>query len=342
MIDQNIRNPLSTSSVDGYIDISVEEAWTFLNDTSNGIQIPIDVRTDNEWISDHIDTPSPENPKHHNYNEWGDPDILNQFLTTYQGKEIIVYCRSGGRSVSASNILVDNNFNGIIYNMVGGITAWRSAGLPTTPNRIPDKPTIEGPSQGSPGENIEFTVSTHDLDEDNLFYRINWSDGSDEQLIGPYQSGENVKINHTWTEIGIYPIHVKARDTYNYESDWSVFEFSVSKTELEISEIRGGFGTVSIDIKNTGDFVAEEVSSMITVKGGLFSKINLTHTCAGCSVCGNTLDPGEIKTESTRESGLLLGIGTIEVNVSAWAKNAEEVKVQLNGIIIGLLVLISD
>ena len=46
-----------------YFDINVNEAWNLLNDTSNGIQIPIDVRTNNEWKSEHILTPKPENPK---------------------------------------------------------------------------------------------------------------------------------------------------------------------------------------------------------------------------------------------------------------------------------------
>jgi len=41
--------------------------------------------------------------------------------------EILVYCRSGVRSATASQILVDNGFTSI-YNMLGGITAWRNEG----------------------------------------------------------------------------------------------------------------------------------------------------------------------------------------------------------------------
>lgn len=44
-------------------------------------------------------------------------------------KPIIVYCKSGGRSSSAAGKLVDEGFT--VYNVVGGITAWYSAGLPT-------------------------------------------------------------------------------------------------------------------------------------------------------------------------------------------------------------------
>ena len=50
---------------ESYTNITVEQAWNFLTNTSNGIQIPIDVRYDNEWAVEHIDTPAPENPRHH-------------------------------------------------------------------------------------------------------------------------------------------------------------------------------------------------------------------------------------------------------------------------------------
>jgi len=48
-------------------------------------------------------------------------------LASYNDSEIIVYCRSGSRSLQASNTLVANNFSKI-FNMLGGITAWIDAG----------------------------------------------------------------------------------------------------------------------------------------------------------------------------------------------------------------------
>ncbi|MFW9950039.1 MAG: rhodanese-like domain-containing protein [Candidatus Thorarchaeota archaeon] len=48
-------------------------------------------------------------------------------LASYNDTEIIVYCRSGSRSLQASNILVTNNFSKI-FNMLGGISAWIEAG----------------------------------------------------------------------------------------------------------------------------------------------------------------------------------------------------------------------
>ncbi len=107
------------------------------------------------------------------------------------------------------------------------------------------------------------------------------------------------------------------------------------ETELEITGISGGFGTVTVEIKNVGAIVANEISSRTTVTGGIFDSIELTHECSGCSVCGTTLDPGAIKTENTREAGFLFGFGTITVYVTASANNADAVSTSVTGTIIG-------
>ncbi|MFX1321645.1 MAG: rhodanese-like domain-containing protein [Promethearchaeota archaeon] len=47
-------------------------------------------------------------------------------LEPYKDTEIIVYCRTGGRSQTGSLFLVNQNFTKV-YNMLGGITAWEAA-----------------------------------------------------------------------------------------------------------------------------------------------------------------------------------------------------------------------
>ena len=44
-------------------------------------------------------------------------------------KPVLIYCRSGNRSVTASNILLEKGFKDV-YNMEGGIKAWIKAGFP--------------------------------------------------------------------------------------------------------------------------------------------------------------------------------------------------------------------
>ncbi len=115
----------------GITNISVEEAYELLTDTANGIQTPIDVRTLEEWLSGFIDTPPPENASHHPLSDLQDEIKLQEFLELYDGRELVLYCHSGVRSLMAAEILVENDFTGTIYNMLGGIVAWKAAGYPT-------------------------------------------------------------------------------------------------------------------------------------------------------------------------------------------------------------------
>jgi rhodanese-related sulfurtransferase len=113
--------------------ISVHKAYEMLMSTSNGIQTPIDIRTVEEWKKERIKTPAPQNPV--NY-----PDLhigvgLNEFMTNYEGKEVIIYCKTGIRSDQALDLLIlkmfEGEFNGYVHNMIGGIDAWIDAGYPT-------------------------------------------------------------------------------------------------------------------------------------------------------------------------------------------------------------------
>jgi len=88
-------------------------------------------------------------------------------------------------------------------------------------NQIPSPPTINGPSDGVTDVEYDFTFVSTDPENDNLYYYIDWNDGSVEQWVGPYSSGEIVTISHTWTEEQTYEIIAKTKDTNNGESTWS-------------------------------------------------------------------------------------------------------------------------
>jgi rhodanese-related sulfurtransferase len=215
---------------DMYTNITVQQAWTLLTNNSNGIQTPIDVRYDNEWAQAHIDTPAPENPRHYCLCMWSNETFLKEFMDLYQEKEIILYCKAGSRSLTAANLLVENNFTGIIYNMLGGIDAWISAGYPTKANSPPNIPVISGENKGKIGQDYQYIFNTTDIDQDNVYYYVNWSDNTSNQLIGPYHSGEEATLSHTWSEKGKYTVKVKARDIYGAESDYATLEVKMPKT----------------------------------------------------------------------------------------------------------------
>lgn len=109
---------------------------------------------------------------------------------------------------------------------------------------------------------------------------------------------------------------------------------------LDIIEVKGGLGKVSVTIKNIGDTTAENITIIISVKGGLLNKIDIEKICSGCGTCDTKIEPDGIKTENTLGAGLILGIGRITINTSAEATNTAKVEKTFNGFVIGPVIII--
>lgn len=58
-------------------------------------------------------------------------NILCLDLLPYPPRPIVCHCKSGGRSSKACEKLLSQDPSLEIYNLQGGITAWKEAGLPT-------------------------------------------------------------------------------------------------------------------------------------------------------------------------------------------------------------------
>ena len=230
--DNNINYNSNVSS-DGYIDITVNEAWEMLTDSTpeNGIQIPIDVRTTAEWDIDRIDTPYPEQPVNFVLAVLETPEGLDEFFSLYDGQTVVMYCKAGGRSKSASEILVDNGFSGIIYNMLGGISEWKSEDLPIKKgNTEPYIPTISGSNVVILGEEAIFSCVANDLDDDAVKYGLDWNnDNNVDEWTSYYPSGQSIDISYTWTESGTFSFKIKSQDHVGGQSGFSeVFEVTVN------------------------------------------------------------------------------------------------------------------
>jgi rhodanese-related sulfurtransferase len=57
--------------------------------------------------------------------------LNNRVKDLPRGREILLMCRTGGRSQNATQFLASNGFENVT-NVSGGITAWHKAGLPTS------------------------------------------------------------------------------------------------------------------------------------------------------------------------------------------------------------------
>jgi thiol-disulfide isomerase/thioredoxin len=137
-----------------------------------------------------------------------------------------------------------------------------------TVNNPPTTPTIDGPTSGTPGTAYTYTFSSTDPEGDDVYYCVNWSDGTGEVCIGPFPSGEEVTATHTWLEQGTYVITVKAHDIYDAESDPGTLEVTITQESSIQITINGGLG-VSATIKNNGTTDITNMNWSITLDGKL-------------------------------------------------------------------------
>jgi rhodanese-related sulfurtransferase len=229
-IENKVENYMPQKLNDCPINITVQEAYDMLTTTADGIQIPIDVRRDDEWITGFIDTPYPECPRWYTLDLLKTEDGVEAFEDMYNGEEVIIYCKGGYRSLIASLILCyESNFTGTIYNMLGGITAWIDAGYPIRNNTPPAAPGIDGPFTGDPGQKLDYKFSTEDAENDGVYYWVDWNDTSTPEWSGPHEITDIITLNHTWEEKGTYVIKAKAMDFYGNESEVSEYEVAIPR-----------------------------------------------------------------------------------------------------------------
>ncbi len=104
-------------------DITPQEAFILIqNNQNNPDFVIIDVRTLEEFVAERI-----ENATNIDFYSEAFRDELNKLD---KNKTYLIYCRSGGRSGKALNIMAELNFKEV-YNVSGGIIAWNAEGLPT-------------------------------------------------------------------------------------------------------------------------------------------------------------------------------------------------------------------
>jgi len=96
---------------------------------------------------------------------------------------------------------------------------------------LPETPTINGPSNAKARDEHTYTFVTNDPDNDQLYYYIDWGDGTNSGWKGKYGSGEEKTITHKWFFQGDYKIKIKAKDVCGAVSDWSTLEVSMPKTK---------------------------------------------------------------------------------------------------------------
>jgi hypothetical protein len=99
-------------------------------------------------------------------------------------------------------------------------------------NTAPNKPIISGKNQGQAGTPYTYTFVCNDPEDDDLYLYVDWGDDSNSGWLGPYQSGHEINIPHTWNDIGSYIVRAKAKDIHNAEGEWERFPITMPQQTI--------------------------------------------------------------------------------------------------------------
>lgn len=122
----------------------------------------------------------------------------------------------------------------------------------------PVKPSIEGPSSGKSGEEYNFTATSIDPDQNQIYYLFDWGNGEFSEWIGPFPSGETAELSYIWTEEGTYEVRSLAKDDHGVQSEWSdplpismpkTREINIVNVLLQRFIVRFPFLTFLLDVK---------------------------------------------------------------------------------------------
>jgi hypothetical protein len=104
-------------------------------------------------------------------------------------------------------------------------------------NNPPNAPTINGPNKAKKGVGSTYEFNSSDPDGDDLYYYIEWGDGSNTSWIGPYSTGKSFTLKHIWNEKNSFQIKAKVKDDDGVESNWTIFKVSTFKNRVLYSSI---------------------------------------------------------------------------------------------------------
>jgi hypothetical protein len=101
-------------------------------------------------------------------------------------------------------------------------------------NVPPNKPTIIGQTPGHVGVYYKYIFSSNDPEGNDLWYFVDWGDGTDSGWVGPYHSGEEAILRHYWNKKGSYTIQVKSKDVFNDESETAEFPVTMPLDKISL------------------------------------------------------------------------------------------------------------
>jgi len=203
-------------------------------------------------------------------------------LAGHENHEIIVYCYAGSRSATASGILDAHNFTKV-YNMLGGISAWQSAGYPVWIATVHNVNTTFNYDTIQAAINAPQTLNGHTIRVDVGIYR------------------EHVVVDKSLTLVG------ENRETTIIDGDYAqdVVLVTANNTSIKSFTIRhsgcgcSGYGGITIQNSHNGSII----SNIIRDNGyGIHLSDSSSYTISLNTLTNNTW--GGIELESSQRNNV--------------------------------------
>jgi len=81
-------------------------------------------------------------------------------------------------------------------------------------------PVIDGTNYGQKNIEYDYTFTTYDPEEDQIWIQVDWGNGDITDWEGPYTSEDVVTMSNSWNNNGVYEVMARSKD-YWHQSSWS-------------------------------------------------------------------------------------------------------------------------
>jgi len=95
-------------------------------------------------------------------------------------------------------------------------------------NVAPSRPWITGKRIGAVGTTYEYSFKSTDPNGDDIYYLVEWGDGTSSGWTGPYNSGYKLVLQHTFEAGDTYTIRAMAKDIFDEYSEWASIQVIMS------------------------------------------------------------------------------------------------------------------
>jgi len=107
-------------------------------------------------------------------------------------------------------------------------------------NWPPYPPEVSGPKNGNANQVLTYTFVSADFEDEDVYYYVEWGDGTHDDWFGPYPSGQEVTASHMWSVEDIYEIRAKVKDIHGSEGYWSeYYPISIGNKPPSVPDING-------------------------------------------------------------------------------------------------------